>query len=128
MTLADDAQDLERVQREVRNRRALREEAMGAAGVARMPLREDPSWYQGPRSFKVESEMIASASQLFATLTKKEVLVSGAVAKRRVTVVLPTATVDQAVSVFTEAFAGQHVKVVAVGDHLLVLADQAEVR
>ena len=128
LSAESDADKLERIKGEVRQRRELREQAAGNAGAAYFPIGVSASWFAGPVTLDFEGDAIRSSGQLFATLTKKEVLISAAVAKRSFSLVAEAQTAREAERKLRAAYEQAGIKIIEVGDSILVLADAVSVK
>jgi len=117
---AQQSSDLDTVRSEVQRRRALRETANEASGVARMPLEVNTA---GLVKMGIKDVPISGVAQLLATASQKEVLVSGHVAKRRISVPEGTRSSAELVAAIQLEVAKHNVKIVSVSPDTLVLVD-----
>jgi hypothetical protein len=114
------------VQEEVDMRRKAREDAQGETGMAVAPLAYPDTWFAQPRKLKIEDASLMMCGQMFATLARKEVLMSGRVVKKKITVTTSSVSSGEAFESFRRAIEAQGVVIVPIGTHILVLVDSAD--
>jgi hypothetical protein len=117
---------LQQIQEELAARRTMRESAQGDSGLAIAPIAHPDSWFAEPRELKLEGTSLILCGQTFATLARKEVLISGRVVKRKITVSTGSVSSEKALKAFGSAIEAQGIAIVPVGAHVLVLVDAAD--
>jgi type II secretory pathway component GspD/PulD (secretin) len=117
---------LQQVQEEYEARRKMRENAQGDSGLAVAPLAHPDSWFAEPRELKLEDTSLVLCGQTFATLARKEVMISGRVVKKKITVSTGSVSSEKALEAFRSAIEAQGIAIVPVGAHVLVLVDAAD--
>jgi len=118
---------LRAVEEEVMKRRKLLEAAQGERGIVFAPLKHQESWFSIPREVKVEDSPLVTCGQLFASLTRCEVMVSGRVAQKRISVSTEPMVSDRAAEIFRRAIESQGVVVLSIGTRILALVDKSDV-
>jgi hypothetical protein len=126
---AEDAETLKlkRIEEEVAKRRKLRESALENRGVAFTPVLVLESWFSEEMDFRIEDQAIGTCCQTFATLARKEVLASSGVVKKRISIAAGRVDGETALRALREAIEAQGVRIVPIGDRILVLVDAADV-
>ena len=124
---SDDAARMRRVEEEVAKRRKLFEGAIGERGMVFTPYKYDEIWYAEVRELVIDDRAIATCGQLFATYARKEVMVSGRVIQKRITVPASKVRGDEGSALIRSALEAQGIAIVSVGSRSLALIDAAEV-
>lgn len=124
---SDDDAALKRIQEEVASRRKLRQQALDARGIVFAPTEASAEWLREKRELKIEEIPLGFCGQTFATLTQKEVMVSGRVMKKEITLNLEPVTGEEAQAAFRKALAKHGVAIVPVGAHTLALVAAEDV-
>ena len=117
---------LQQVQEQLEARRKLREDAQGNRGIVFTPIANPDGWFKEPRELKLDGVSLISCGETFATLARKEVMISGRVAKKMITVSTGSVSSDEAFKAFCRAIEGQKIGIIPVGDRILVLVDSAD--
>lgn len=123
---SDPKRSLQQIQEELAARRTMRENAQGDSGLAVAPLAQPDSWFAEPRELKLEDTSLVLCGQTFATLARKEVMISGRVVKKKITVSTGRVSGEKALEAFRNAIEAQGIAIVPVGAHVLVLVDAAD--
>lgn len=118
---------LQRVQEEVEMRRMARDDAQGESGLVVAPLAYPDSWFAQPREWKVDGASLILCGQTFATLARKEVMISGRIAKRKITVSIGSVSSEKALDAFRSAIESQGIAIVPVSSRVLALVDATEI-
>jgi hypothetical protein len=124
--LAQDPPRQQGVFEEVARRQKLREELARQRGVVVAPTMHPDSWFAEPRDFSFGGYPLELCGPMLATLARKEVMISGAVAKKKITVSVGRVTAEKALEAFRIAIADQGIAIVPVGPRILALVDAAD--
>ena len=124
---SDDATRLRRVEEEVAKRRKLLEGAIGERGIVFAPYKYDETWYAGVRELVIDDSALATCGQLFANYARKEVMVSGRVIQKKITVRASKVRGHEGLALIRSALEAQGIAIVPVGSRSLALIDAAEV-
>ena len=118
---------LDRIKEELATRVRVRQKALGAQGVVFAPHEYSDSWLSTKRELKIDKEAIGFCGQTLATFARKEVMVSGRIAKKEISLYIESATGEEALAAFRKELDDHGIAVVSVGAHTLALVDAAEV-
>ena len=116
---------LDDIQSELKTRRERREDALMSAGVVCVPEFRPTEWYDMKHEIVLENTLVTVCAQLYATLAKKEVMVSGKVAKQRVNIPIQNLGVNEAIVVIRRALADAGVTIYQVDDDTVAWCAQA---
>ncbi|MEO6246188.1 MAG: hypothetical protein ABIQ12_12210 [Opitutaceae bacterium] len=117
---------LQQVQEEVQQRRKMLENAQGESGMVVAPLAYPESWFAEPRDLKIENTSLVLCGQAFATLARKEVMISGRVVKRKITLITDSVSSERRLEAFRRALESQGIAIVHLGPRILALVDAAD--
>ena len=117
---------LERIRDEVAKRRKLLETAHGERGIVFAPYRYDDKWYAEAHDLVIEDAALVTAGQTIATYARKEVMISGRVVQKKITVHAPKVTGEVGLAKLRAALEGQGLALVPVETKSLALIEAAE--
>jgi hypothetical protein len=123
---SDDAGRLRRVEEEVAKRRRLLEAAIGERGIVFAPYKYDDAWYATARDLVVADAALATCGQLFANYARKEVMVSGRVIQRKITLRAAKVRGVEGLALLRSALEAKGIAILPVGSRSLALIDAAE--
>ena len=121
-----EASRLDRIKEELAMRVRIRQKAFGARGAVFAPSEYSESWFATKRELKIDREEIGFCGQTLATLARQEVMVSGRIAKKEISLHIESAASDEALAAFRKALVEHGIAVVPVGASL-ALVDASEV-
>jgi hypothetical protein len=107
-------------------RRKAREDAQGGSGLVVAPIAYPDIWFAQPRELKLDGVSLVLCGQTFATLVRKEVMISGRIAKKKITVSIGSVSSEKALDAFRRAIESQGIAIVPVGSRVLALVDATE--
>ncbi len=119
-------QRLRQIADEVARRRQIREAAHGERGIVFAPFPHPDAWYRTPRELKISASPLVTCGEMFATLAKREVMISGRVAQKKIT--LATGLIDgaQAFEVFSAVLEREGIAIVPIGARILALVEKSD--
>eukprot|EP01035_Chromulina_nebulosa_P005811 gene5811-7871_t len=117
---------MERIREEVARRRKLLETAHGERGIVFAPYRYEDKWYAEAHDLVIEDMALVTAGQMVATYARKEVMISGRVIQKKITVQAPKVTGDAGWAKLRAALEAQGLVLVPVGSKSLALIEATE--
>jgi len=118
---------LDRIKEDIADRRKIRQRAYGARGTVFAPEEFPEGWLKQKRELEIDEEALGFCGQILATLTQKEVMVSGRIAKKEISLYLESATGEEALAAFRKLLEEHGIVIVPVGVHTLALVHASEV-
>lgn len=92
----------------------------GDRGIVVAPLACPDNWYAQSRELKVENSLMYCA-QTFATLSRKEIMISGHVVRKKITVTTERVSSENALKALRCAIEAQGVTIIPIEDGILAL-------
>jgi len=97
-----------------------------ASGIVVAPLAYPDSWFAEPPELKIENISLLLCGQTFATLARKEVMISGRVVKKKISVTTGSVSSEKALDAFRRALESRGITIVSVGTRILAPVDTAD--
>jgi hypothetical protein len=109
---------MEQVQTDVWNDSG--EPTPGERGIVVAPLTCPEAWYNQSRELRIENSLMYCA-QTFATLSRKEVMISGQVVRKKITITTDTMSSENALKSLRSAIEAQGIAVIPINERILAL-------
>ena len=93
---------------------------LGERGIVVAPLTCPENWYAQPRELKIENSLMYCA-QTFATLARKEIMISGQVVRKKITITTEKLSSENALQALRRAIEAQGIAIVPIEGGILAL-------
>ena len=92
----------------------------GERGIVVAPLTCPENWYAQPRELKIENSVMYCA-QTFATLARKEIMISGQVVRKKITITTEKLSSENALQALRRAIEAEGIAIVPIEGGVLAL-------